>query len=52
MNNAANDDQPRKTITVSELAAALQIDEDALLRRIAGTIAKRSDRPEPEPAIP
>lgn len=53
MTDSANDNpEPIKTpVTVGELAAMLQIDEDTLLARIAAVISKRPDSASPdEPA--
>ncbi len=36
-----NDEPPVTTVTIGDLAAALGIDEEAVLQRIAGILSKR-----------
>jgi hypothetical protein len=43
-----NDQPPSNAITLTELAAVMQTDEDALLQRLAGILRKREDGPSAE----
>jgi hypothetical protein len=46
--SAANDDNspPAKTITFTDLASAMQMDEDLLLHRLAEILRKRENSPD------
>jgi hypothetical protein len=44
-----NDAPPVTTVTIADLAAALGVDEDTILRRIAGVLDKRLSTPQPAP---
>jgi hypothetical protein len=42
-----NDAAPPPAVTVTELAAMMQLDEDDLLQRLADILSKRADGPKP-----
>jgi hypothetical protein len=45
-----NDQPSAQAITLTELASAMQVDEDALLQRLAAILTKRESGAEPDTA--